>query len=413
MGQRLWILNHYAVTPDMAGGTRHFELARRLVQAGNDVTILASSFHHGQRREMRLRGRETWRVELVDGVRFVWLRTPPYERNDWHRIANMLGYAARSYLLGRRLPQSADGVLEPDVIIGSTVHLLAVVSAFALARFYRAHFMMEVRDLWPQTLVDMGRLAEHSPVTRLLRGLETFLYRRAECIVVLLPKAPEYVAGLGIDKAKVVWIPNGVDVSQFVGTRSAAPAQRPFTIMYVGAHGRANALSSILDACATLHEQGHDDIRVVLVGDGPEKRALQAYASERNLPNVEFRDAVAKSAVPGVLEEADALVLVLRDLALYKYGISLNKLFDYLAAGRPIVLAGHPANNVVEEAGCGLTVAPGDACALADAFVRVSELPAGEREAMGERGRQYARQHHDWSVLALRLEECIESIAHD
>ncbi|UCC63930.1 MAG: glycosyltransferase family 4 protein [Anaerolineae bacterium] len=252
----LWLLNHYALTPDMPGGTRHFDLGREMVKRGYDVTILASSFHHAQRQEMRLLGTDAaWKVEEVEGVRFVWLRTLPYRGNDWRRLVNMIGYMVRSYWLGRRLPQLGEHIPEPDVIIGSSVHLLAVLSAYLLARHFGACFVMEVRDLWPQTLVDMGLLGERHLLTWLLGGLERFLYRRAQRIIVLLPKAREYVGSLGIDTSKVHWIPNGVNLSRFPMQETRGLVGDRFTVMYTGAHGLANGLDTVLDAAALLQQE--------------------------------------------------------------------------------------------------------------------------------------------------------------
>ena len=221
MEKRIWILNHYAQPPDVPGGTRHYELGRQLVQHGYAVTIFASSFRHAQRRESQSYGKESSHIEEVDGLQFVWLRTWPYERNNWRRLLNMVSYLVRSYWWGRQLARSDGPLPKPDMVLGSSVHLLAVLSAYLLARHFRAHFVMEVRDLWPQTLVEMGALSERSIVTRLLQGLEKYLYRRAERIIVLLPNAGEYIAGLGIDTDKVVWIPNGVNLSRYSGKEPA------------------------------------------------------------------------------------------------------------------------------------------------------------------------------------------------
>ena len=403
MKKQLWILNHYAVTPDMPGGTRHYELGRQLVGRGYDVTILASSFHYTKRRETRLQGRQAWQVEEVDDVKFVWLRTFPYQGNDWRRVVNMASYMVRSCWLGCRLPRLDGRTPEPDVIIGSSVHLLAVLSAYFLARHFGAHFVMEVRDLWPQTLVDIGALGARHPLTWLLRGLEGFLYRRAERIIVLLPKAREYIVGLGIDASKVQWIPNGVNLSRFSMRELQQRVDGRFTVMYVGTHGWANGLDVLLDAAREVQQRGYACIRFVFVGDGPEKPRLRTYCEELELLNAEFHEPVAKVEVPRVLAESDVLVLILRDIDVFRYGISSNKLFDYLASGRPILFACNASNNIVEKAQCGLSIPPEEHEALAEAVIRLYEMSPEERRAMGKRGRAYVEQHHDYSVLAKRL----------
>lgn len=403
----VWIFNHYAITPDLPGGTRHYDLSRELVKRGHKVIIFASSFHHYLHKETRLHTGERWKVEDVDGVKFIWIRTFPYKRNDWRRVLNMSSYMLQAWWLGQRLPKLMSEIGKPDVVIGSSVHLLAVLAAYWVAKHHRAKFVMEVRDLWPQTIIDMGVLSERHPVVKALQALERFLYHRAGRIITLLPKAGEYIVAQGVSEEKIVWIPNGVDLSRFQVNSLAAGNCGEFKVMYLGAHGQANALDVLLQAAKIVQDQGYEDIKFILVGTGPEKSRLLALARDLGLGNVEFRGPVAKADTARVLWEADVTVLILRDLPLYKYGISLNKLFDYLALGRPVILAGNPANNPIDEAHCGFTVPPREPKALAEAVIKLYEMPQEEREAMGRRGRAYVEAHHDIRKLAQRLEQTL------
>ena len=410
--KNIWILNHYAVSPGMAGGTRHYSLARVLVQRGYQVTILASNWHRFSQQQTPLKKGTQWTREEIDGVQFVWLRTPPYTENDWRRGVNWLSYMVRAMVQGRKLPRASAEIGRPDVVIGSSVHLLAVVAAYYLARYYRAHFIMEVRDLWPQTLVDMGALSERHPLTWLLRRLERFLYGRAEKIISLLPHAYRYISSVGISPEKVVWIPNGVDLSMWQGVNStpSRTGGNGLTVMYVGAHGIANALDVLVEAASIVQGEGRGDIHFVLIGEGPEKPRLRTLAERLRLENIEFRDHLPKAQVPAALAAADAFVLILQDIPLYKYGVSLNKLFDYLAAGRPVLFVGNVADNVVDQAGCGISLPPADPGALAQAIMRLADLPLEEREATGQRGRAYAERNCDFAILAGKLEALVESL---
>jgi len=408
----VWILNHYAHGPDVPGGIRHYALGRILVQRGYQVTVLASDWHHLMKRRIRLQDGARYALEDIDGVNFVWLRTTPYQENDWRRILNWVSYTIRAVALGRKLASILPEIGEPDVIIGSSVHLLAVVAAYHLARHYHAHFVMEVRDLWPQTLVEMGTLGDRHPLTWLLRRLERFLYDRAKRIISLLPFAYRYMSSLGVPTDKVTWIPNGVDLSLYEGLTTAASEvdRAAFTVMYAGAHGVANALDVLIEAARIVQDRGREDIRFVLMGDGPEKPRLSAMAQRLQLRNIEFRDPLPKARVPSALVATDAFVLILRDVPLYKYGISPNKLFDYLAASRPIVFAGNSENNVVDEVHCGVSAPAADPSAVAEAVIGLADLPAEEREAMGQRGRAYVQQYHDYSVLARQLADTLEAL---
>jgi len=406
----IWIFNHYAFPPDVPGGTRHYDFGKELVRRGHKVTIFATSYHHYLHREIRLKPGEKWKIEDINGVKFVWIRTFPYKGNDWRRVVNMVSYMPRAWWLGRSLPKFVPEIEKPDVVIGSSVHLLAVLAAYWIAKHYKAKFIMEVRDLWPQTLVDMGMLSEHHPITKMLQALERFLYRRAERIITLLPKAGEYIAAQGIDAKKVVWIPNGVDLARFQ-VRSASGDHQGFRVMYLGAHGRANALDVLLKAAKIIQDQGYEDIKFILVGDGPEKPKLIKLAEKLKLKNVEFREPVKKNEVSRVLQESDALVLNLERVEVFKYGISPNKLFDYMASGRPILFSVSSINNPVDEANCGFTVPPRDPKALAEAIIKLYKISPEEREEMGRRGREYVEKFHSIPILVDKLEKVLSEVS--
>jgi glycosyltransferase involved in cell wall biosynthesis len=411
--RNIWILNHYAHGPEYPGGTRHYTLARDLTRMGYDVTLFAADFLHPIKQQIRLQDGQPWGVDAQDGVRFVWLHTPAHRENDRKRISNMLAYTWRAVWYGPRLPRLAPDVPKPDVIIGSSVHLFAVVAAWWLARVLKAHFVMEVRDLWPQTLIDMGALREAHPLTRVLRGLERFLYRRAERIISVLPYAYRYIERTGTPASKVVWIPNGVDLSLYPAPTpmpARAPGQ-PFVLMYCGAHGVANHLEPLIEAQRILVERGRRDIQQVWVGNGPLKQAHMEQVKALNLDLFfTFRDPVPKGQLPQVLAQADATVLVMRDIALYEYGVSPNKMFDYMAAARPMLMAGSTANNPASESGGGIGIATSDPTAIADAIQRLADAAPEERAEMGRRAREYVERQHGFEVLSAKLAAMIESL---
>ena len=406
----IWIFNQYAHPPDLPGGTRHYDLGQELVKRGHQVTIFATSFHHYLHREARLKPGEHWKIEDVDGLKFVWLRTPPYQRNDWRRVRNMVVFALRAWWLGRKLSKLAPEVGQPDVVIGSSPHLLTPLAAYWVARRYRVPFVLEVRDLWPQTIIDMGELSAHHPIIRALQALEKFLYHRAGKIITLLAQADKYITACGIPQEKIVWIPNGVDLSRFEGLAPYVASEDGLKVIYLGAHGKANALDIIIQAAKILQDQGYCEIRFILVGDGPEKPRLMALAEELGLHNVEFRDPVPKTEIPRVLSEADAFIVQLGGAEVYRWGISSNKLFDFMAAGRPVFSSAEAPLNPVNEARCGFTIPPRNSEALAEATIQLYRMSPEERAEMGKRGREYVEKHHDIRKLAVRLEEVLQSL---
>lgn len=400
---KIWIFNHYAQPPDLPGGTRHYDLGRELIRRGHRVTVFASSFHHALRREVRLSGSERWRIDHVDGVSFVWVRTPPYQDNDWRRAYNMVAFMREARRLGRRLPNLVPYVGMPDVVVGSSVHLLAVLAAYSVAKYHQARFVMEVRDLWPQTIIDMGKLRSSHPIVKVLQQLEGYLYHRAEAIIVLGPQMETHITGCGVDNDKITWIPNGVELHSLDCTPVQHPEHDGFRVMYLGAHSESNALGVLIRAAAIVQARRLRDINFVLVGDGPAKESLMRLAQSLGLENVRFQGPVPKSDVPATLSVADVLVLT-KHPTFGSYSGSILKLFDYMAAAKPVVYSAQTLYDPTQRSKCGFTVEPGDAKGLAEAVIKLYEMPAQEREAMGRRGREYVEKHHSIAVLADKLE---------
>ncbi len=406
----VWILNHYAISPDMAGGTRHYDLARELVERGYRVTIFASGFVHYAYKFVKISAEDRFRVEDYNGVRFVWLKTVPYQGNDWRRVMNMLSYGFNFWLYNGDFEK-------PDVIIGSSVHPIAPLVGWLMAKKYNAKFIFEVRDLWPQTAVDIGAIRGNGLTARVLYAWEKFMYQKAEKIIVLLPNAGEYIAGRGIKHEKIVWIPNGVDLQRFDNAEILEPSsavarafneQRDkFKVVYTGAHGPANGLETVIDA-ANLLAKTSPDIHFFFVGDGPEKARLVRKAYDQSANNITFLDPVPKLKLGSLLRQSELLLFCLKPLSVYKYGISLNKLYDYLASGRPVVMAGSAANRVVEEAMAGLVVEPDNPEALVRGILKIKQMPLEERTRLGANGRSYVERYHSIKSLGETLARVLE-----
>lgn len=382
-----------------------FDLARILVRRGHQVTIFASGFSHYRFIELRLQRGEWIRGETIDGVQFVWLRTFPYSQNNWRRVFNMVSYALLAALAGMRMTE------KPDIVIGVTVHPLAAVAAYFVSRVRKCGFLLEVRDLWPLALIELKRVSEKSLAAKTLRLLEGFLYRRAKKIIVLWPKMGSYIEGYGVPPSNCVWIPHGINLARYADLEPyEGRARRPFQVFYLGGYVDQFALDVILKAARVLEDQKVQDLRFVMVGGGQEKARIVQQAANLGLSIVEFRDVVPRDEVVRVMNEADAFILCIRDLpGLYRYGVSFNKLTDYLISGRPVLFSGAPGFNPVKEAQAGLVVPPEDPCALAEAVKELVGMPPEKRASMGRNGSKYARENFDVEVLATRYEAVLRS----
>ena len=318
-----------------------------------------------------------------------------------------------SYALGVLFAQRQ--FARPDVVVGSSVHLAAVGAALLIGKLRRVPFVFEVRDLWPRALIDMGALRERSATARLLTVLERYLYRRAAIVICLLPLATEYLVGQGVPADRIVYVPNGIADYNLVGlppsreaTAFAERLQRQrdsgcLVAGYVGSHGHINGVDFLVEAARELRDRGEEKIVVVFVGEGSEKERCQRLSREYNLANILFWHPVPKSAVPAILDALDVTLFALRDASIFKYGLSCNKLFDYLASGRPVVAACAIADCPVSASGGGICVPAQSPRALADALQQMAALGEAGRHALGARGRNWVYQHHGATALAGRF----------
>jgi len=399
------IINQYALPSGVPGITRHGDLGAELARRGHRVTILASRFHY-LTREGNDQGPPT---EVRDGVEFRWLDTGTYARNDRRRSRSILAFTLGSIVTGWRMPK-------PDVIVASSPHLLAGISGLVLSRRFGVPFVFEIRDLWPSALVDLGALRRGSLLHRGLVSLERLCYRAARKIITVPPHADRRVREVGGDPSRCVHIPNattaepGTDLSGKVPDSLMAVLDQVGNrklLIYAGAQGISNDLSTLLRALATLVRQdpsASEGIATLLIGDGSEHASLVEQAARLEDHQVFFHRPVDKAAVRPLFERADALLVSFADAEVYDYGLSPNKLFDYMAAGRPVLLASRLTDTPVDEANAGRRYEPGSAESLATALTALMSLPEAERDAMGERGRRLVAERYTIPVTGAKLE---------
>jgi glycosyltransferase involved in cell wall biosynthesis len=388
---------------DEPGGTRHHELARYLAGLGYEVTVIASpvSYLTGTRRTART----AW-VQRKDEQGVHILRTytyPALHKSFVHRFFSFISFMLSSFLAGL-------SVRQVDVVWGTSPPIFQGVTAWALARLKGAPFLFEVRDLWPAFPIQVGVLKQPLLI-KASEWLERFLYHHADQVIVNSPGFIEHVSQRGA--RKVALLPNGSDPRMFdlqsdgKAFRQANKLGDGFIVLYAGAHGMSNDLEIVLQAAGLLQERS--TIRFVFLGDGKEKRSLMVKAAEMGLANVCFLPPVSKDEMPGALAAADACIAILKPIPLYNT-VYPNKVFDYMAAGKPVVLAiGGVIREVVEQAQAGIPVAPGDPQALAAAVRQLADDPAGGR-LMGRRGRAFVEQRFDRAVLASQLAKLFQDL---
>jgi glycosyltransferase involved in cell wall biosynthesis len=391
---------------DEAGGTRHHELALSLVERGHRVTVITSSVSYLSGTQ---RGKSDWVEKEQDDAGLTILRAytyPALHRSFVHRVLSFLSFMVSSFWVGL-------SVREVDLVWGTSPPIFQGITAWALARLKRVPFLFEVRDLWPAFAIAIGVL-RNPLLIRASLWLESFLYRRADRVVVNSPGYIEHVKAHGARRVEL--IPNGADPAMFDPCSNGAAFRQEnglddkFLAVYAGAHGISNDLGIILQAARLLKDEA--GICFALVGDGKEKPTLQSQAHQMKLENLIFLPPVPKKGMSQVLAAADACIAILKPLELYKTTYP-NKVFDYMAAGRPVVLAiDGVIRQVIEEAGAGIPVGPGNPSSLAQAVLRlaVDHAQGGKLGSkMGLAGRAYIEEHlsraKSAEKLALLLEE--------
>jgi len=396
----IWIFNHYALTPEMSGGTRHYDFAKELIKRGYTVTIIASSFHYSKHVEMKKYINNEKNIkENIEGIEFIWLKTPSYFGNGICRVKNMISYSYKALSIIPKLNLS-----KPDIIIGSSVHLFAVYSAYKLSRKYKTPFIMEVRDLWPQTLIDMG-VSKWHPFIIILGFLERYLYKKADEIITSLPFANKYIEKYA-SRDKIHWISNGTDIEQINNEETLQVLDKnKFNVLYTGTHGLANNLHVLLDVAAKLKENNY--VHFTLVGDGPLKASLMQQVNELHLDNVTFLSSVPKKNVFTYLKSADLLYVGLQNLPLYRFGMSMNKVFDYLSAKKPILFVSNIEDNIVEIANAGKVIKQDDIKLIAKTIIGFSNMTQEELDRYGTNGFKYLKQYFSITVLVDKLEKVL------
>jgi glycosyltransferase involved in cell wall biosynthesis len=397
------IIHQAFASLDEPGGTRHYELAHMLVARGQKVTVIASPVSY-------ITGTPTGVAPLVrdaDGQPgLTVLRARVYSahhKSFVHRLLAFFSFMLSSFWIGL-------GVRDVDLVWGTSPPIFQGVTAWLVARLKRAKFLFEVRDLWPQFAIAVGVLRNPILISA-SKWLERFLYRRADCIMVNSPGFVAHVESLGARRVELV--PNGADPAMFNSAEGATRFRTRYSLgddfvsLYAGAHGMSNDLNVVLEAAKLLKGTR---MRIVLVGDGKEKPALMSRAKEMDLTNVSFVPSVPKRDMHSALAAADACIAILKPLEEYKTTYP-NKVFDYMAAGRPVILAiDGVIREVVEAADCGIFVRPGDASAMADAIRSLAAAPEKAR-AMGLRGQRYLEQHFNREAIAETLLEVLRSTA--
>ena len=408
MKKHIWIMNHYAAGMYFNQGGRHYWFAKYLKRKGYGPVVFSCNTKHGVP-ERYIDTEDLWierNAEEID-VPFIFVKSNLYTGNGKQRIFNMIGFYRN---VKKAAKEYAEIHGKPDIIYASSVHPLTLVAGIQLAKFFEVKCICEVRDLWPETLVAMGRIKRNSIPAKILYSLEKFIYKKADILIFTFPGGKDYVESIGLDNSKVRYINNGVDIEEYnlhkeksIYEDSDLNVENSFKVLYTGSMGQANELSYLIKAAQIIKRKNINDIKFFLFGDGYQRKELEQYVKENNLDNVVFKGRVEKEYIPNILSKGNLNVFTGKHINLYKYGLSLNKMFDYFASGRPTLSNIECGYDMLEGYGCGITVKGGSPNALADGILKFYNMPKQEYNIYCQNSIK-AAEDFDFKVLTDKLE---------
>lgn len=399
-------INHYAGSNQHGMEFRPYFMAKRWAAAGHNVTVVASSYSHLRTVNPDLQGKKTME-QMLDGVRYFWIEGPRYQGNGMGRIQNMLSFLHGLYRYADQIAVQG----KPDAVIASSTYPLDIYPAHRLAKRYGAMLIYEVHDLWPLSPIELGGMSPHHPYIMMMQAAENYCYKNSDYVVSLLPNAKEHMVEHGLKPEKYICIPNGIVRADWEKPMANPPVycdllkqfhdEGYFLIGYTGAHGIANALDSFVEAGEKLC---NEKIKLIMVGPGPERERLAQKVIDMNLRGtVEMLQPVKRDQMPELLSQMDALYVGLQRQPLFRFGVSPNKLMDYMMAAKPVIFAIEAGNDMVADAQCGISIAPEDSAAIAQAAKKLASLPKEELDAMGRRGKEYILQNNEYDVLSKKF----------
>lgn len=407
-------LNHYAGSPRHGMSYRPYYLAREWVRSGHAVRIIACAFSHVRsiQPELIQDGHDGPQKEMIDGIDYSWYSAPTYQGNGLKRALNIFIFLKKVWLDSKSIVES----FKPDAVIASSTYPMDIWVARRLSRLAKAKLVFELHDLWPLSPIELGGMSPRHPFVQICQLAENYAYKNADVVISMLPKVHEHMASHGLNLKKLHIIPNGITPEDWLDEAQLITGELEkfiakvkncgnIIVGYAGSHGLPNALDSLLDAASILRDK---PIRFVLVGDGLEKGRLMKRVEFEELSNVTMFEPVLRAQLPSLLRQFDIAYIGLKSQPLFRFGVSPNKLMDYMMAAKPILFSISSGNNPIVDAGCGLTVPPESPERIAEGIMKLANLSIAEREKLGRNGQSYVQKHHSYPVLAKKFIETIE-----
>ncbi|WP_257348285.1 glycosyltransferase family 4 protein [Pseudalkalibacillus decolorationis] len=417
MKKKIWLWNHYATDMYKNRGGRHYWFAENLIKQGYEATVFCANTYHNKSEFIDTKNKR-YATDTLDNIPFVFVKTTTALGNGIDRVKNMvlfyfnLFYVAKEYL-------KLNG--KPDVILASSVHPLTMVAGIQIAKKLGIPCICEIRDLWPEAIFSFNKAKERSLLGRVLTAGEHWIYKKADALIFTKEGDTDYIRekkwdtgqGGNIDLEKCHYINNGVDInafeiSSFRKVEDEDLSTDKFNVVYVGAIRPVNNVGNILDAASILKSES--EIQFLIYGDGNQKEILEKRIANENLTNVNMKGFVNKQTIPYILSKSSVNILNYSQTEYnWSRGNSSNKLFEYMASGKPIISTVKMGYSILDKYKCGIELGRSTPEELAKAILKIRTMTNQQYEVMAKGAKKGAKDF-DFKLLTRKLIDVIEGV---
>ncbi|MCI9251256.1 MAG: glycosyltransferase family 4 protein [Lachnospiraceae bacterium] len=397
MNKTILMISQYTPQPQYTGGLRYYDWARYLISRGYRVYLLCGAVIHNSDIDLLEKNEKYRIVKDPSGINYVYVKTKKYEGNGLSRIINMISFYFSVMKVFKKLPK-------PDLIISRSPNPLACVAGIRIARKINVPSIVDIVDLWPESIVVYMNVSAKNPIIKLLYKGEKWIYKKSTAIIFTDEGDYDYIKEKGwekdIPKEKAFYVNIGVNIEQFDYNKTHKSLEDPmlqkkdiFKVAYTGSVRLVNNLKILIDAGKILKERGVNDVFIMIHGAGDQVEMLRKYCKKNGIDNVKLYGRIEKEQIPYVLTHADLCVLCYQDTPLLRFGGSMNKMFEFLASGRPVIANAKMGYSLIERYNCGIEIGSNDSAKLADEIIRFKNMDAEERASYGKRGRAAAEEY--------------------
>ncbi len=400
-------INHYAGSPDMGMEFRPYHLSKEWIKMGHKVDIVAADYSHLRINNPTIR--KDFDRSNIDGINYYWIRTPKYKGNGLKRIQSMLQFAGKIYIKAKWIAKK----FKPDVIITSSTYPLDTYAGQRIRKYRnKARLIHEIHDMWPAVLTEVNGMSKYHPFVVAMQLAENSFCKHADAVVSLPPCSKRYLIKHGMREDKYISIVNGINTEDWEKPEKLNTSthnilknlrnQNKFIICFFGSMTNYYSLPELIQAVQAL---GNENVVVAFVGDGSIKQELEKQANNRYPELFFFLNKIPKKQIPELLKMVDALYVAGVKNSVFKYGICMNKLFDSMMSGKPILYAVDAPNNYIVKYNCGVSVAPGDVSSLKEGINKLYRMSLEERMELGNNGHRAAIKYFTYEKLAKKFEK--------